>query len=673
MKKFDRIEPEILQTIAEIAFDAFIMIDNEDKVIYWNPSAEKIFGYDSSEIMGKNFHEMIVPNEYCEEFRKEFEFFKKNGSYLTAKNPIELSAKHKSGIEIPVEVVVSPFERKGEYWTFMVIRDITERKKAEEKILNQLRVISTLYKALEKLIEKFDFKTIARNVVQMAVEEFGCTLAWLGIAEKDGSVRLISHYPEDFTYPMEITVRWDESPEGLGPSGRAIRSGLPQTCQDILTDDKFKPWKEIALKYGKIKSSAAFPLISRGKIFGSLNLYSDSKDFFNEEKLVEIQNFTHISATALDNARLFDENLYRLQRITALRNIDMAITGSFDLRIVINTALDEIIKQLRIDSAAILKLDSNTMTLECIGERGFKTEKVKKSIISLDDPMVGRVVRERKAIFISNLNILENKIFSRINQLKEEGFISYYGVPLITKGRVIGVLEIFHRSTHNGSEEWVDFLETLAGQIAIAIENASLVDDILRKHTELVTAYNQTIQGWGTALSLKEEETAEHSQRVTEMSVRIAKSMGIRDEEIYHIRLGALLHDIGKIGIPDSILLKPGKLTDEEWVVMKKHPVYAFEMLSPISYLSKALEIPYCHHEKWDGTGYPRGLKGNQIPLSARIFAVVDVWDALSSDRPYRKAWQKEKVIEHIKSGSGTHFDPEVVEHFVRIIESDNF
>jgi HD-GYP domain-containing protein (c-di-GMP phosphodiesterase class II) len=155
------------------------------------------------------------------------------------------------------------------------------------------------------------------------------------------------------------------------------------------------------------------------------------------------------------------------------------------------------------------------------------------------------------------------------------------------------------------------------------------------------------------------------------MTVRIARAMGMKEEELYYVRLGALLHDIGKIGVPDSILLKPGKLTDDEWKIMKKHPEYAFQMLSPIAYLSKAIDIPYCHHEKWDGTGYPRGLKGKQIPLSARIFAVVDVWDALTSDRPYRKAWPKDKAIEYIRSQSGSHFDPEVVDVFMKIINED--
>jgi putative nucleotidyltransferase with HDIG domain len=177
-------------------------------------------------------------------------------------------------------------------------------------------------------------------------------------------------------------------------------------------------------------------------------------------------------------------------------------------------------------------------------------------------------------------------------------------------------------------------------------------------------AYDATIEGWSAALDLRDEETRGHSQRVTEMTVKLARSLGLGEEELAQVRWGALLHDIGKMGVPDGILLKPGPLTDEEWVLMKKHPTFAYEMLSPIHYLQSALDIPYCHHEKWDGTGYPRGLKGKQIPLVARIFAVVDVWDALISDRPYRKAWSEEKVREHIQAGAGTHFDPQVVKTF---------
>jgi putative nucleotidyltransferase with HDIG domain len=242
-----------------------------------------------------------------------------------------------------------------------------------------------------------------------------------------------------------------------------------------------------------------------------------------------------------------------------------------------------------------------------------------------------------------------------------EDFISYYGVPLITKGDVKGVMEIFHRAALEPDAEWFAFLNTLAGQAAIAVEIATLFESLQLSNSELFLAYDATIEGWSYALDLRDKETEGHTQRVTEMTLKLARTFGLSDLELVQVRWGALLHDIGKMGVPDEILLKPEPLTDKEWVAMKKHPSFAYEMLSPIRYLRLALEIPYCHHEKWDGSGYPRGLKGTQIPLVARIFAVVDVWDALTSDRPYRAAWPEEKVLDHIRSLSGTHFDPEVV------------
>jgi putative two-component system response regulator len=187
-------------------------------------------------------------------------------------------------------------------------------------------------------------------------------------------------------------------------------------------------------------------------------------------------------------------------------------------------------------------------------------------------------------------------------------------------------------------------------------------------HTKLLKAYEATIVGWSHAMDLRDRETEGHSQRVTKLTVEIAKIMGMDENKLIHIHRGALLHDMGKLGIPDLILYKPGSLTDDEWAIMKKHPQYAYDMLFPVEYLRPALEIPYCHHEKWDGTGYPRGLRGEDIPISARIFAVADVWDALTSDRPYRSAWTNEKALEYIQEQSSKHFDPDIVEIFVKHI-----
>ena len=195
-------------------------------------------------------------------------------------------------------------------------------------------------------------------------------------------------------------------------------------------------------------------------------------------------------------------------------------------------------------------------------------------------------------------------------------------------------------------------------------------EEIIQLNHELLKAYDTTIEGWSKALDLRDNETEGHTLRVTTMALELARLAGITEEEMGHIKRGALLHDIGKMGIPDQILRKPGKLTEEEWVIMQKHPVFAFQLLSPIEYLHPAMDIPYCHHEKWDGSGYPRGLKGEEIPLSARLFAIVDVWDALSFDRPYRERWSIKKVIEHVKSLSGTDFDPMAVELFLNLIDN---
>lgn len=190
---------------------------------------------------------------------------------------------------------------------------------------------------------------------------------------------------------------------------------------------------------------------------------------------------------------------------------------------------------------------------------------------------------------------------------------------------------------------------------------------------ELVEAYDETIDGWSRALDLRDHETEGHTQRVTQMTLRLAEILGLSGDALLHIRRGAMLHDIGKMGVPDRILLKPDRLTEEETLIMHQHPTFSFNMLYPIVYLRPALDIPYCHHEKWDGSGYPRGLKREEIPLAARIFAVVDVWDALRSDRPYRPAWPREQVIEYIRSLSGIHFDPAIVPVFLQMVEAEEY
>ncbi|MHB0989283.1 MAG: HD domain-containing phosphohydrolase [Bellilinea sp.] len=366
-----------------------------------------------------------------------------------------------------------------------------------------------------------------------------------------------------------------------------------------------------------------------------------------------------------------EETVRRLQNIQALHKIDQAIAGSLDLNLTLHVVLDQTKTELNVDAAAVLLFNPHAQVLEFAAGIGFRSKTIERSRLRLGEGHGGRAALERRTV--SATNLLENSTqFDRAPLLVDEGFATYFGTPLIAKGQVNGVLEVFHRLPFSPDENWLELFKILAEQTAIAVDSAHLFTELKRSNVQLLVTYDSTIEGWSHALDLRDKETEGHTQRVTEMTLKLARAAGMTEAELVHVRRGALLHDIGKMGVPDHILLKPDKLTDEEWVAMRKHPTFAFELLSPIAYLRPALDIPYCHHEKWDGSGYPRGLKGEQIPLAARLFAIIDVWDALLSDRPYRQGWPEEKVIEHIKSLSGTHFDPKAVELFLKVIYNED-
>jgi HD-GYP domain-containing protein (c-di-GMP phosphodiesterase class II) len=250
-------------------------------------------------------------------------------------------------------------------------------------------------------------------------------------------------------------------------------------------------------------------------------------------------------------------------------------------------------------------------------------------------------------------------------QMLSARYVSYVAVPLVANEQIQGLLEIFHKGEMPQDVDLDNFSEMVAAQAAIAVDNTNLLKSLRTANRELAAAYEATIEGWARALDLRDRETEGHTRRVTEMTVELAKLMGVPAKEIAHMRRGALLHDIGKMAIPDSVLLKKGELDPNEWVIMRRHPGIALDLLESVTFLKPSIDIPFCHHEKWDGTGYPRGLKGREIPLSARIFSVIDVWDALRSDRPYRKAWSAEQAVHYIRVQSGRSFDPDVVEVFL--------
>ena len=358
----------------------------------------------------------------------------------------------------------------------------------------------------------------------------------------------------------------------------------------------------------------------------------------------------------------------QLERMAALRMIDISIASSFELETILEVLLEQITVQLKVDAADILRFNPATQTLDFAASRGFHTDAFRHTRLQLGESFAGMAGSQRRMIFVEDIRQQPGEL-ERASQLSAENFFSYIGIPLVAKGELKGVLEILNRSPLQPDQEWSDFLEALAGQSAIAMDNASMFAELQHTNLELGMAYDTTLEGWAHALELRDMETEGHSRRVTDLTVELSALMGIKNDQLVHARRGALLHDIGKMGIPDHILFKPGALTPSEWTIMRRHPIYAYEMLAPIEFLQPALDIPYCHHEKWDGSGYPRGIKAEEIPLAARVFAVVDVWDSLIHDRPYKKAWSEEEATQYIASEAGKHFDPAIVKVFLKIIE----
>jgi HD-GYP domain-containing protein (c-di-GMP phosphodiesterase class II) len=382
-----------------------------------------------------------------------------------------------------------------------------------------------------------------------------------------------------------------------------------------------------------------------------------------------LETLAEIAGSSIHRMLLYEETQRNMQRIAALHEIDTIIRSNLDLGVTLGVILEHVVEQLNLDAAKIYLLDSHSPYLHQTAERGLSAWISERQRVRVGEGLVGRAALERQLV-IGTPSDFEQEVGERRRMFRDERFQQSFGVPLSSRGKVTGVLEVYSRKKLAPEKEWLDFLGNLAGQAAVAVEDLRLLESLHQSNTELIQAYGETIEGWSRAMDLHERESEGHTRWVTELTLELAQKMGLPDEMMVHIRRGVMLHDVGKIGVPDSILHKPGPLTEAELEIMRSHPRLAYELIAPVAYLQPALDIPYCHHEKWDGSGYPRGLKGEQIPLAARLFAVVDVFDALTSDRPNRRPWTKQKTIRYLLEQSGKHFDPQVLEMFVKMIES---
>lgn len=637
---------ERFRAVANSANDAIVSTDSQGIISYWNKAAHTMFGYTDDEILGQSLT-ILMPEPYQEKYQDVSKHWFTNYKNRKLGRTMEAVGRRKDGSEFPIEYSVGSWNtRKGAFFTG-IVRDITERKHYEL----EREAIITVSQALRKATTRTEILTV---ILDQVIELF----------EADGSVLGL---PNPIVGGVTVEIgrgvvgeRFSglSIPPGEGVSGWVIVNKKPYLNDHADVDSLF--YRPDLL--GNSHCVASVPLIAKEQVIGVLWIARQIS--FTEQDLRLLNAIADIAANAIHRVMLHEQTEQQLHHLIALHQIDIAISANFDLNVTLNVILNNVREELEVDAASILLLDPVTHTLDYAAGIGFRTRSIEQSHVKIGDGYTGRAAQEYRTVSCPDLR-LARETFSRSSLLADEEFVAHYATPLVVKGQVKGVLELFHRKTFELEPEWISYFETFATQSAIAIESASLFENLQRSNTELILAYDATIEGWSRALDLRDRETEGHTQRVTEMALILAEKMGMSDAEKTNLRRGALLHDIGKMGIPDSILLKTGPLLGDELEIMRQHPVYAYQMLSPITYLKHALEIPYNHHEKWDGSGYPRGLKGAEIPLSARMFAVVDVFDALASDRPYRKAWSREDVYHYIQEQAGKHFDPQLVKIFL--------
>jgi len=381
---------------------------------------------------------------------------------------------------------------------------------------------------------------------------------------------------------------------------------------------------------------------------------------------VAIQDITRVTQSVSTLEQSVNDYLkVRQSQLGALMGVGRAINSSVDLKRVLEEVMDTVIELMRAERGFLMLRESNGELAVRIA-RGIAHVNLEEETFKVSRTIVRKVVESGEPILTTNAQ--DDPRFESQMSITAFHLRSILCAPLKIKNELIGVIYVENRARSGiFQESELGLIKAFADQAAVAIDNAQLFENLQASNRELQEAYQATLEGWVQALDMRDKETEGHTQRVTILTERLARSMGVEGVALINIIRGALLHDIGKMAIPDGILLKPGKLTGDERALVQKHPQYAYDMLRRIEFLLSAIDIPYCHHEKWDGTGYPRGLKGDEIPFAARVFTVIDVWDALISDRPYRKGYPQAEVRERIKADSGKHFDPRVVAAFLAL------
>jgi len=636
---------ERLRLVTEASTDGIWVWDRDTDTVTWSDRVYHLLGLDSTMMSAhlKLALEIVHPDDRKDFLPPLYRQAKKGSAYR-----IELRLRRGDNTYGKYQVYCMLARDKNDRPVRMVgsLHDITEKVQRERE-MEAVAAISFALREVETTDEMLPIisEQIARILDLQSVG--------LALVDQETDVVVIRHVSGVFR--KLVGVRFEKQ---QGFVGRVFGDAEPKFASN-LRDDATSIMRSIL---DTPTAVLGVPLVARGDVIGVLWLgktsepgQKDAEFSASESRLLGI--LAEIAAASLRRVALRERTEFHLQRLHSLSIIHATVSENLNLRTTLDMLLDQLKSQTGIHAAAVHLYDEATTMFRLETSIGF--------FPGMSVPSLGR-------------DLIVNRYRSKLVQLQESGtrgrrfaamiaagFESYLAVPLIANDNIVGVLEIYHKTELPHDVDLDNFAEMLASQAAIAVDNATLLKSLRTANKDLIAAYDATIEGWSRALDLRDHETEGHSRRVTDMTVELAKLVGVPSSQIGDIRRGALLHDIGKMAIPDNVLHKPGELDQNELIIMRRHPGIALDLLEPVKFLQSAIDIPFCHHERWDGSGYPRGLKGEDIPLSARIFAVIDVWDALCSDRPYRKRWSTEQAVHFIRVQSGRQFDPEIVDVFL--------
>ncbi|MEA5077946.1 MAG: PAS domain S-box protein [Anaerolineaceae bacterium] len=634
----------LLDAAAAAAGNAIVITDKAGNITWANPAFTELTGYQIPDVLGKN-PRLLKSGEQEPGFYDNLWATISSGKRWHE----ELINRRADGTKYYEEMTISPvFDSKGKIIHYIAVKqniDARKQQEYEREIIlattTVLRSASTRSESIGLFLHQIEKVFHAEGVLFVSFDS-ALNETWI----------------EQGCGPIGEKVTGMQIPINQGISNMVLKECKAYISNDVSHDPNFLR----ADTLGDATCAACLPLQAQDQVIGAI--WVKRKQAITPEDLELLTSLCTLAANSIQQVTLFEKTERQYKQMISIHQVGQAISSILNLKIILDILLRNAVSQLGVDAASILLYEPISGTLSYSAGTGFMTNEIAKTRLNLGEGRAGQAAEERRVISAPDLTHSKDK-FSRVILFQQEELCSHHVVPLIDKGEVLGVLEVFSKKKLVPSNEWLELFGILATQAAIAIDNLSLYDELQKRNNELSFAYDATIKGWSIAMDMRDHYSEDHTQRVVDTSIRLAQTLGLSGMDLVNIRRGALLHDIGKFSVPDSILQKTEKLSPVERKTLEKHPLVAYEMLRPISYLKNAIDIPYCHHEKWDGSGYPRGLKGEGIPLAARIFSVVDTWDALTHDRPYRKALSAAEAINEMKSQSGKSFDPVILDTFL--------